>query len=141
MKARKLPALARMFHGVRHHPPMTTAKMDPRLMLKYLGNRATRSFPALRESEIETKRRDIGVRQNWMMSTTGRRGTGGVPDGVGADVDSDGRDHEGESDEESSGTSFGVVRELIDQVGRIPEEFSVDRLSSAGVRKKGKGSG
>ena len=68
-------------------------------------------------------------------------GTGGLPDGVGADVDSDGRDHKGECDEESSGTSFGVVRELIDQVGWIPKEFSVDRLSSAGVKKKRSGGG
>src|SRR5690242_13386485 len=54
MKLRKLPALARIFHGTSAHA--TTAQMSwPRLMLTKRGNSAVRSFAADKEfAEILT---------------------------------------------------------------------------------------
>lgn len=37
MKDKKVRAFARIFHGVRHHPPRRAQRMDPRRMLNCAG--------------------------------------------------------------------------------------------------------
>ena len=127
------PALARMFQGVMHHPPMTTAKIDPRRMFMYRGKscvrRKGRTSSQAGISRAGRRRRERTNREHVVGST----------DGVGRHVGSDRSQRESQGTEESSSSSLRVVVELVDKSGRVPQELSVDFLSSRSNDDSNKG--